>query len=403
MTTAATHFLELERELLQSRGGLLTAQEIAQQPAVWGRVHQVVTEQRLELVAFLKPLLAQRSLRIILTGAGTSAFIGQCLAPLMGQHTGARVEAIPTTDLVSAPAQYFQADLPTLLVSFARSGSSPESVAAVALADQLVNQVSHLVVTCNAKGQLYQLGQQRADVFTLLLPDETHDRGFAMTSSFTSMLLSMACIFGVIDDSAANIAVIRNTVAELLRKALPQLNELVGQRFSRVVYLGSNTLKGLAQEAALKLMELSDGQLVGVHDSPLGFRHGPKTIVNADTLVVFFLSNDPLTRRYELDLLSELRNDGHARKVIALGATADADLRVDYLLGDAMAKANALELALPYIVYAQAFAFLQSLALGLKPDSPNVTGAVNRVVSGVTIHPYSPSPAAASVVVSATA
>ena len=398
MTTAATHILDLEREYLRSQGGLFTAQEIVQQPAVWARVQALVAQNQAAMSAFLGPLLAQRNLRIILTGAGTSAFIGQCLAPLLVQKTGLRVEAIPTTDLVSAPAQYLQAHVPTLLVSFARSGNSPESVAAVELADQLVTQISHLVVTCNPQGQLYERGRQQAHVQTLLLPEETHDRGFAMTSSFTSMLLSTACVFGVVGDSSLTNGTLAGAAARMLREALPLLNSLVGHKFSRVVYLGSNALKGLAQEAALKLMELSDGRVVGVHDSPLGFRHGPKTVVNADTLVVFFLSNDPVTRRYEVDLVHELRRDGHARKVVVLSAGGNSPhpaVQADYALGAEMADANAVELALPYIVFAQVFAFLQSLALGLRPDSPSVSGAVNRVVSGVTIYPY-PSPPAAS-------
>jgi tagatose-6-phosphate ketose/aldose isomerase len=162
----------------------------------------------------------------------------------------------------------------------------------------------------------------------------------------------------------------------------------VERRFERVVYLGSNELRGLAREASLKLLELTDGRVVALFDSPLGFRHGPKTIVDADTLVVVLLSNDPHARRYDLDLLRELRNDGRAGRVLALSGRPEPELGADHLALPGVEDAAELALALPYIWFCQSFALLQSLALGLRPDTPSVSGTVNRVVRGVTIYPF---------------
>jgi tagatose-6-phosphate ketose/aldose isomerase len=156
-----------------------------------------------------------------------------------------------------------------------------------------------------------------------------------------------------------------------------------------VVYLGSNELRGLAREASLKLLELTDGRVVALFDSPLGFRHGPKTIVDADTLVVVLLSNDSYARRYDLDLLRELRNDGRAGRVLALSGRADAELGGDCLVLEGAEQAADLALALPYILFCQSFALLQSLAQGIRPDTPSASGTVNRVVQGVTIYPFS--------------
>jgi tagatose-6-phosphate ketose/aldose isomerase len=270
-------------------------------------------------------------------------------------------------------------------VSFARSGNSPESVAAVQLADRFVKDCRQLVITCNANGELAREMARRdgTKCRAVVLPDATHDRGFAMTSSFTTMLLVAARCFGI-----AQHADMLTAAARRLMPQVPQQCALWVGRFERVVYLGSNELKGLAREAALKLLELSDGRIVSLHDSPLGFRHGPKTIVNGATLVVIFLSSDPYTRKYDLDLLRELRADGRAGKVLVMGALGD-DLMAD---GDTLDLAGAqgltdVELAPLYILFAQWFALQQSLALGLTPDNPNVCGTVNRVVQGVTIHP----------------
>jgi len=370
---------------LEQAGACLTAREIAQQPEVWREIAALVAQRRGALDAFLGPLLARRDLRIVLAGAGTSAFIGECLVPSMLRQ-GLRAEAVPTTDIVSGPQRFLQPAVPTLLVSFARSGNSPESVAAVALADELLPDVHHLVITCNPDGELYRMAQGRAGALALLLPDATHDRGFAMTTSFTSMLLAAALAFGVLGPDV--VAATSAAAAQVRDSALPLLEALVARRFGRVVYLGSNELRGLAREAALKLLELSDGRIVALHDSPLGFRHGPKTVVDADTLVVVLLSNDAHARRYDLDLLRELRRDGHAGRVLALSGRPEPELGDDCLALDGAGALAEPALALPFVVFCQAHALLQSLALGLRPDTPSMSGTVNRVVRGVTIYPF---------------
>ena len=399
MSITSNSCLEINNTDLETWGGAHTAAEIAQQPAVWKEVRALVARNSARINEFLEPLLAHKDLRIILTGAGTSAFIGKCMAPQMLQKLGRRVEAIPTTDLVSGPELFFQRDVPTLMVSFARSGSSPESLAAVNLANWFCGKIHHLIFTCNEQGELFQNSLGKKNVCTVLLPHQTHDRGFAMTSSFTSMLYSASLVFDLVGMQEANSRMISSAAADVIARSLPLIRSMVDQRFERVVYLGSNELCGLAQEAALKLLELTDGKVVAVFDSPLGFRHGPKTIVNDRTLVVVFLSNQSYTRQYDLDLLRELQRDGKAGRVVALSAGAGAGAiagaidkqqledNPDYFQIDGVGQASNLELALPYIVFAQIFSFLQSLAVGNTPDQPSSSGTVSRVVRGVQIYP----------------
>src|SRR4030095_10070953 len=97
--------------------------------------------------------------------------------------------------------------------------------------------------------------------------------------------------------------------------------QLVASRFERVVYLGSNELLGLAREAALKLLELTDGRIATLAESTLGFRHGPKSMENGSTLGGRVLPNAPYTRAYDLDLLEELRRDGRAGGILAVSGT----------------------------------------------------------------------------------
>jgi len=158
----------------------------------------------------------------------------------------------------------------------------------------------------------------------------------------------------------------------------------------RVVGIDLNPeMIALAREAALKLLELTDGGVIASHDSPLGFRHGPKTIVNARTLVVLFLSNHAFTRRYDLDLLDELRRDGQAGSLLAIcGRDDDIPPGVECILIPSLQDTEDIDLLLPFIAAPQIFAFEAAIERGLSPDNPNVAGTVNRIVQGVRIHPF---------------
>jgi tagatose-6-phosphate ketose/aldose isomerase len=230
-----------------------------------------------------------------------------------------------------------------------------------------------------------------------------------MTSSFSGMLLAAALVFRLpLVAGVASAPVGTGTplttgspwvpggttskvTVDLLASWLPRLQGLVAQRFERIVYLGANELKGLAREAALKMLELTDGKVVAMADTPLGFRHGPKTIVNGRTLVIVLLSNDIYSRQYDRDLLAELRADGIAGRVLALVARHGGSTgHPDDVLVPGLAEASDLGLCLPFALFAQSLALLQSLALGIRPDTPNAAGAVSRVVRGVSIYPLQP-------------
>jgi len=358
-----------------------TLREIRQQPQTLRATQAMLMRDRSSIDAFVARLLARPNMRIVLIGAGTSAFIGESLAPWLACLLDRPVEAIATTDLVSAPALHLRRDTPTLLVSFGRSGNSPESIAAVDIADAALAEAYHLIITCNPAGELARRHGPSTNV--VILPEATHDRGFAMTSSFTAMMLTALSIFSGVAAFDARAHAIADAVADMLDKADRVVAALAERDFERVVYLGSGVFKGLAREAALKLMELSDGRIVGAYDTAMGFRHGPKTIINAKTLVVVFVANDPLTRRYDLDIIEELNADGYCGAVLVVSAQPG---EADGLAVAGMETANDADLLFPYIVPAQLFGLRVSQALGLTPDRPNASGTVNRVVQGVRIH-----------------
>lgn len=365
-------------------GAEATAREIARQPEVWRELAGILEQRHGELDAFLAPLIGQDDLRVVFTGAGTSAFAGGVAAAALTRLTGRRFEAVATTDIVSSPLSAFGEDVPTLLVSFARSGNSPESIAATRLADEVLTAVHHLVITCARDGALYREhdGAERSAV--VLMPERSNDSGFAMTSSFTSMLLTALVLFT--GSGRPVIEAVGDAAGRVIGTQWEYLESVAARSYRRIVYLGSGAFTPLAQEAALKLLELTAGQVVSFHDSPLGFRHGPKAVLNDETLAVVFASADPYTRRYDLDIVAELKRalGGEHVLVVTAGDGADKDvLHLDGLEGldDGFAAVAA-------IVPAQILALSFALEVGTTPDNPFPNGDVNRVVKGVRIHEF---------------
>ncbi|RII15615.1 putative tagatose-6-phosphate ketose/aldose isomerase [Streptomyces sp. YIM 130001] len=376
----------LSPALVSVPGAEHTSREIAQQPEAWSRVDRIVAEARPELGSFLEPLLAEPRLRIVLTGAGTSAYAGEILRTALAAHTGRRVDAIATTDIVADPLGSFADDLPTLLVSFARSGNSPESTAAAANATDLLGSCAHLIVTCNADGDLARLHRDRSDSHVLLMPAEAEDAGFAMTSSLTCMLLAVLLAFG--QRPAGSVLPLADAARAVVEGELgARVDDFAAGVPERVVYLGSGSLKALAGESALKLLELTGGAVVSWADSSLGFRHGPKAFLTDRTSVVVYVSNDPYTRQYDLDILEEMQSALPPGRVVAVAGRPDGlPAELTWLL-PGLDDTDDVALALPAVVCAQRIALRASLHRGIRPDNPFPDGEVNRVVQGVTVYP----------------
>ncbi|WP_053218227.1 SIS domain-containing protein [Virgibacillus senegalensis] len=386
----------LSIEEIKERGAFHTATEIHHQPEVWRELLSTMEKSKSGFKEFLEEISEKHEqVHVILTGAGTSAFVGDTLAPELNKWCKRNVffDAIPTTDIVSNPREYLKPDRPTVMVSFARSGNSPESVAAVALGEKCIKDFYQVVITCNKDGQLAAniKGDDRS--ITVLMPEKSNDKSLAMTSSFTSMLLAGYELF-LPEEAKGTIAdqVIANG-DRLIKRVGDHIDTVLGIDFNRIVYLGSGLLGMLAEEASLKMLELTGGQVIAFHDSSLGFRHGPKSVLNKQTVVVVFLSENEYTRKYDLDMLRQLHEEGTAAMVVALTQNADKDVEelahfTVSISEGGKSPQNDLQAALSYIIFAQALAMKKSMKLGITPDNPSPNGEISRVVQGVTIHHY---------------
>jgi tagatose-6-phosphate ketose/aldose isomerase len=367
-----------------------TSAEIARQPEIWRRVCEVLTARKNDVSEFFKKTGNLKNLRIILTGAGSSSFAGEAAAYILGKVTGLRCEAIPTTDIVSAPASVLFPHIPTLLVSFARSGNSPESSGAVTYARSIVKELYETAILCDSTSTLAGLTGESAKSLTLVMPEGANDQGFAMTSSITSMILACFAFFNIenLEEVCGNIKLLAENVEKESRGLTGIARKWANRDYKRLIILGSGCCKGLAREAALKSTELTLGTVNANYDSSLGFRHGPKAAIKDDTLTVHFISADPFTAQYDGDLLKEINKQKRGNKVIALSPNA-LGLGVDEeILIPAQGYSSGAELfcGIHYLVFCQLLAMFKSLELKLSTDNPALTGELTRVVSGVTIY-----------------
>lgn len=381
-------------EQMKENFSTFTIHEIYQQPATWRKTCAQLAECKDELQKFVDQVVKAADFDIVLTGAGTSEFVGNSLYHALNKKYDFKVKSYASTDIVPNPEDTLSRTKPTLLVNFGRSGNSPESVGSVEAAEVVCENIYHLFVTCNNEGALSKLADKHDNCFALNLTPETHDKSFAMTSSYSNMYLAtyLALNLDRLDEITAAVEKICASGENFLNNQYETVAKIVADfDFNRIVYLGNIALKGVAQESALKMLELTAGKVATMYDSQLGFRHGPKSIINDNTLTVVYLSDDDYRRRYELDLVKEMAGQRKGNKIAVVynkaceGIEELADYTLQFNIGCDMEN---IMLGLNFIMFAQTLAVLKSLSMGITPDNPCPTGEVNRVVKGVTLYPY---------------
>ncbi|GAA0752389.1 SIS domain-containing protein [Clostridium sartagoforme] len=381
----------MNKEKMEGLGAVHTVSEIRQQPMLWQETYNIVKENEEKIKNFLNRGLKENT-RIILTGAGTSDYVGDTIYTYLAKKLNLRVEAIASTDLVSNPEEFIEENVPTILVSYARSGNSPESVGAFNLFKDNVKDISQLVITCNSEGELAKKASISDRDLCVLMPEASNDKSFAMTSSFSCMLLASLLIFDInnLEENKKYVDIVINQGNSILDTKWEDIKELTELNSSRVVYLGSGALKGLCQEMALKNLELTSGKVVSVCESVLGFRHGPKSIINDETLVIFMNSTNKYTNLYDMDLIKEINGDSGNHKLAVISYEKNEELKdvCDKYIGIDGQTIPEVYTVFNYMLFGQIFGLFNSIRLGISPDNPRPDGTVNRVVKGVVIHKY---------------
>jgi tagatose-6-phosphate ketose/aldose isomerase len=391
-----TSLLNLPAAEKERLGIAHTPREIVQQPETWIRTWALIQARLPEIQAFLTAvgLKAPWNERptIYLVGAGTSDYIGRCLHHLLRQKWQCEVVPVSSTDLLIDFSDSILEGHPYLWISFSRSGDSPEGVAVLERALAERPEISHLVISCNASGQMSQIIKGRANSLGIVLDEETNDQGLAMTSSFTNMVIAGQALAHAW--SAGEYAPILEVISEAGNAFLPIAAERAEQfaikHYSRACFLGSGALAGTALESALKLLELTAGRTKTMSQATLALRHGPMAALDKDTLLVSFLSNESTRQRYEIDLLREIERKqlvGASLAVIACGASHLPQFEGTQVIAPAQ-HWSIPDLYRPAVdvLFGQLLGLFFSLQSGLTPDSPSPNGAISRVVQPIAIY-----------------
>jgi tagatose-6-phosphate ketose/aldose isomerase len=388
--------LELPQQERTERGLEHTPREIWQQPETWSKTFARCRSQQAELSDALRRAGIGRgsisSPTVHLVGAGTSDYTGRALAPLLRHRWGCDVWAIPSTTLLTDFEEFHRPGREYLWISFSRSGESPEGVALLQQALERRREIRHLVITCNQQGPMAQLCASHPDrALALVLDDAVNDRGLAMTSSFSNMVLAGQCV-GHLED-LAQFGDIVGQLSEAGRKFLPAAAEAAAEIITlgctRACFVGSGVLRAVADECALKVVELSAGKVTTLAETPLGLRHGPLSSVDGNTLFVAFLSSDARRRGYELDLLREIdrKHLGRVRAVVTARSDSDVAALADYSLSlDCGADFPDHYRPVVDVMLGQLIGLFTSMRCGLKPDQPSPGGTITRVVAPIQLY-----------------
>ncbi len=375
----------------ERRGYRHTLREIVQQPVTWLETAASLEGRAGILQSEIARLTAAPGGSLLLTGSGSSVYAGECLAPALQTALRLPVQAVSAGNLLTHPLASLPPEGASLLVSFARSGNSPESCGVLDSVREIAPAIRHLVITCNGSGRLAAGSAGDARVATIVLDDKTHDRSLVMTSSFTNMALAgrLLALTRDLSDYRRRAEVLAGHGAELIVAHSDALAGLARRAFRSAVYLGSGCRWGSAHEAALKMLEMTNGRVRTFPETYLGLRHGPMCAIDNEALVVCFLSSDPLARAYEVDLVHELdrKKLGAAKLILGQdvpeGLARDGDVVVD-LAG--VGPVDDADAPLLDVVVGQLVAFFRCLHEGLRPDMPSDDGVINRVVEDFAIH-----------------
>lgn len=394
MTNALHTLTQLPKEELRERGLENTPREIEIQPALWLDNFEDLRKRENEIRTFVESNIMREGREVVLMGAGTSSHIGLSSQNLLRSKWSLAFEVVPTTDMITHYDSILVRNKKYSFISFARSGNSPESLGAYALVNRFCHRPNHIVITCNEEGELAKLVSRSADTLLIDLLPETNDRGLAMTSSFTSMLMTAQFLAYIHDVEGYRrvLESISRSAKVVLEEFSDELADICKLGFGRAVFLGSGALFGSAVESQLKLQEMTSGSVICKADTFMGVRHGPRVIIDDETLVVYFLSKEKWARRYEVDLMKQIHGKKQGMRRIAVCENGDdADVRrfADFTV-DLGRKAgyDIPDLCRPIldVLVGQLLGLFKSLSLGLKPDSPNKSGVIARVVEGVRIY-----------------
>ncbi|GBF10192.1 SIS domain-containing protein [Tepidibacillus sp. HK-1] len=385
--------LGIDSNELKRIEGYNTSYEMVNQPNLWLDGVNIIKENRSKIESFLNEVFSIEGLKIYLVGAGSSAKAASIVQNYILRETNKEVFAIASTALLTHPEQHILDDSPVLLVSLGSSGNTTEALEAVEIFKSKSKKLYQLLIICSEEGEIVKRYMNEEEVLYIPIPKETKGKSFAATGEFTLLVQYALMIFDIHNFDYYN-SMFKHIVSDVetfFKEDIYKVHAISNRTYDNVVSLGSNVLTFLASEMCLKISELSSGLQSSEFHSILEFRHGPKLVMNSNTLITFFFSQDDYAIKYEKDMLKECYQDKKNSTIVAVSMNYDSEIdeNSDYYFCFNKGQFNYLDdshIIFQYSIYLQALAILKSIQLKVSPDHPDQTGAVNKVAQGVNIY-----------------
>jgi glutamine---fructose-6-phosphate transaminase (isomerizing) len=343
-----------------------TLEEILSQPATW-----VETARRFEQTGQLNHVSEIFSAQQpwLFVACGSSYYLSRTIAAQWTRLLQVGCTAVPASELLFAPQEVLRRTGARQIALVSRSGKTTEVLRA---AEWLKANaaIRTLGVTCSESSVL-----EEQCTHTLKLP-WADEKSMVMTRSFTSILLLFQKL-GAMFAGDAGLASSLDGLPEKTERWLAANADKIRafgakRRFAGFVFLGQGAHYWLAQEAALKLTEMSSSYAQAYHT--LEFRHGPKSIASRDTLITFLLSD--AAAEEEGLMIDEVKKLGAATLVVVNRAAPALRRDSDLLIELGLDEPEYARLAMTSIP-AQLLGLAVGLRKGLNPEVPkNLTRAV---------------------------
>lgn len=315
--------------------------------------------------------------RVLITGAGTSSYAASAIASAWPRATTASA-----SEILIDPERYIHGI--DVVISIVRSGNRSESLAVIQQIHKIRPKIVHWEISCNPEGTT----AKSPLIQSIILNPELHDPNLGTMSSFSCLVLAGISL----SDPAAVRSAVQKACMEMGAKldAIDKAMQEVAQRTrGRILLLASSPLFSWAQMGAEKILEMTAGKSPALAETYLRLRHGSMTSMRSDTLLLCLLSSESSRRRYEEDLIRELRakNLGY---LVGISATQERTKLFDTIIPPMLPDAADVLRAPFEIIIPQLLGYHLSLRVGLDAGSEGPYSAIHRVAQRMPIHELPP-------------
>lgn len=303
---------------MEKKNSALTYSEVYGQPESFEAINASLDQ----IFPVLDQVFAEQYDELIFVGCGTSLYLAQAAAHAFSSYNAIPAKAMCCSELYYFP-ETFVKNRKVLVLPITRKSYTTE----VRMAIDKVRSYPHvktLAITCDKDSAVYN--------DYMILSPETAEDSVIMTRSFTSMVY-LAVIMAMYVGGKKDEITAMSGYGDNARDALKKMDELAKtviekhENLKLFITLGQGIYYGVANECMNKMKEMGISNSEAYYS--LEYRHGPMSLVDENTLIIFLSHSE--TVKEDAKLLAQMKEYGAV--TIAIGNTASSDMKeADYCL-----------------------------------------------------------------------